>query len=225
MSEVSSVAEVLARLRAIDTELDSRDGVAVFNRVYLRVTELVLERLDEGVFHDDAFMAELDIRFARLWFGAYDAEADSIPHAWAALFERRTDDRLLPIQFALAGMNAHIEHDLAVAVVATCESHGRSPSSPGVHDDYERVNGLLADIEAEIRRSFLTEVELAIDAHLGPVAHLVSSWNIDKARDIAWVTVNTLWELRPIGFLADAHRAGLARTVGMGSRFLLTPLL
>ena len=35
--------------------------------------------------------------------------------AWAPLVERRATRGVLPIQFALAGMNAHINHDLALA--------------------------------------------------------------------------------------------------------------
>ena len=64
-----------------------------------------------------------------------------------------------------------------------------------------------------------------VDDHLGPVIHLVSSWKIDKARDVAWVNVETLWALRHVGPLADRYRAALARTVGMASRCLLTPTL
>jgi len=224
VSQPRTVEDVIDAMLAIDDALEPRDGVAVFNRVYLRVTRLVLERLTDGSFHDGAFMAELDLRFAALWFAAYDAKADDVPPAWAPLFERRTTAGLLPIQFALAGMNAHIEHDLPLAVVATCAARGCTPTSPGVHEDYEKVNDLLADIEAEIRRSFLTEAAREADDSLGRVAHLISSWNIDKARDVAWVTTNALWELRPVGFLTEAYAAGLARTVGMGSRLLLTPL-
>jgi hypothetical protein len=54
--------------------------------------------------------------------------------------------------------------------------------------------------------------------------HLISSWDIEKARDVAWVTVQTLWALRPAGHLFDAYAATVADTVGMGSRLLLTPL-
>lgn len=226
MSEFEAVADVVSRMREIEGELSQRDGVGVFNRLYLRVTELVLARLAEGgFFHDDEFMASLDIAFADIWFEAYDASSRRVPKAWAPLFAARDERGVLPIQFALAGMNAHIEHDLALAVVRTCQAHGRSPASPGVHHDYELVNDLLAGVEAEIRRTFLTEVGQAVDDHLRPVAHLVSSWNIDKARDIAWVNALALWELRRIDFLFDRYAGALARSVGMGSRLLLTDLL
>ena len=120
---------------------------------------------------------------------------------------------------------AHIEHDLPLAVIDTCTARRRTPTSQGVQEDYEKVSELLADVEADIRRSFLTEVEQSVDDHLEPVAHLISSWNIDKARDFAWLNVQTLWELRRVRTLFDAYAATLARTVGMGSRLLLTSLI
>ena len=220
----TTVSDVVTRMRAIDAEVPAGDGVGVFNAIYLRVTETVLDRLTTGGFYnDDAFMADLDVRFADLWFAAYDA-SNHIPRAWAPLFAARSHRGVLPIQFAIAGANTHIEHDLPLAVVRTCAAQGRTPTSPGVREDYEKVNDLLADVEAEIRRSFLDEVERAVDDHLTPVAHLVSSWSIEKARDIAWVNVQTLWELRRVDPLFDAYTAALARTVGMGSRLLLTSL-
>jgi len=219
---VTTVADVVARMRAIDAELPPDDGAAIFNRVYLTVTEQVLAQLESGsIFEDPEFMADLDIRFAEPWFTAYDSTPGAVPKAWAPIFERRGDDRLFPIQFALAGMNTHIEHDLPLAVAATCAARGRDPRE--VRDDYELVNDLLAEVEADIRRSFLTELQRDIDDHIGLAAHLISAWNIDKARDVAWVNLCLMWELREASFISGLYRSALGRTVGMGSRLLLTP--
>lgn len=225
MTGLEPVSQVVARMRAIDAALEPVDGVSVFNRVYLQVTETVLERLQQGsTFRDPDLMAELDVRFADLWFAAHDASPGAVAKAWAPLLEARRDTRLLPIQFALAGMNAHIEHDLPMAVLATCDSRGVAPTAPGVREDYERVNDLLAEVESGIRRSFLSTLGRAADRRLGTVAHLVGSWNIDRARDLAWVHVLALWELRDLPPLVRRYAAALDRTVGMGSRLLLTPV-
>ena len=211
-------------MRAIAAEVPHGDGAGVFNNIYLRVTEMVADRLKtSAVFHDSAFIADLDVRFAGYWFKAYDATSHK-PNAWAPLFAARANRGVLPIQFALAGMNAHIENDLPLAVVATCTARRRTPASPGIREDYDKVNELLADVEAEIRRSFLTAVENSIDDSIEAVVHLISSWDIEKARDFAWLNVQTLWELRRTPILFDAYTATLARTVGMGSRLLLTSM-
>jgi hypothetical protein len=222
----SSVRDVITRLRRIDDELPSRDGAAVFNRMYLTVTESVAAGLEgDTVFQDPVFMEQLDVTFASFWIDAYDAGINEVPKAWAALFERRHDRAVLPIQFALAGMNSHIGHDLAVAVIQTCQLLDTSPEQAGVHHDYEAVNQQLAACESKVRRSFLSEVGKEVDAHLGPVVHIVDSWNIDKARDVAWVNVEAMWAIRHLDSLANRYRAALARTVGMASRYLLTPTL
>jgi hypothetical protein len=222
---VKTVSDVVERMRAIDAEVAPGDGARVFNDVYLRVTEMVADRLKSaGVFHDPAFTADLDVRFAAHWFAAYDAPADK-PSAWEPLFTARANRHILPIQFALAGMNAHIENDLPLAVVGTLTARRRTPASRGVRADYDKINDLLADVEAEIRRSFLTEAENAVDETVEPVVHLISSWDIAKARDFAWLNVETLWQLRRVTPLFDAYTKTLARTVGMGARLLLTPVV
>lgn len=222
-----TVAGVIARLRGIGRALPAGDGAAVFNAMYLDVTEGVAEALEAGTtFRDPGFMHELDVRFACLWLSAYDAAAAGrkAPAAWAPLFEERRTRGILPIQYALAGMNAHIEHDLPLAVVDTCRSRGVSPSRTSVREDYEAVNDLLAAVESDIRRSFLTEIGQRVDEEVGPLVHLVSAWNIDKARDLAWVNVETLWATGRLDFLAARYVAMLGHTVGLASRCLLTPV-
>ncbi len=226
MSVPTTVAGVIDRLHEIDSSLEPSDGVAVFNRMYLTVTERIGAMLDgssgPSPFTDDATMAELDVRFAGLWLHAYDGAAAGhrIPSAWEPLFDARHAG-LLPVQYALAGMNAHIEHDLPIAVVRTCQSRGLEPEQ--VQADYEAINAVLARCEAEIRRGFLDELGQAVDDRVGPVAHVVSAWSIDKARDLSWVAAETIWVLRHTEFLLGRFLSALSSTVGMGSRTLLTP--
>ncbi len=216
-------------MREIETELSDDDGAAVFNRVYLTVTERIAEILAQPSSHSVTFgdaetMAELDVRFANLWLSAYDADAArrTVPPAWRPLFEARDGGRV-PVQFAIAGMNSHIEHDLPIAVVDTCSARGIRPRD--VQADYHAVNEVLAQVESEVRRSFLDDIGREVDNRLGPVVHLISSWKIEKARDLSWVTAETLWALRRTKFLRGRFLDSLAHTVGMTSRALLTPNL
>ena len=223
----SVVGEVVDRLREISLALPEGDGVAVFNGIYLSVTERIATELEGGsTFRDKAFMAELDVRFAGLWFAAHDAAVagNKVPSAWAPLFEERSTAGILDIQYALAGMNAHIEHDLPLAVVATCRSRGVTPRRRSVREDYEAVNDILALAESEIRRSFLAEVGHHLDEDVEPLVHLVNAWNIDKARDLAWVSAETIWATRQLAQLSARYVAMLGHTVGLASRCLLTPV-
>src|SRR4051812_1009560 len=110
----TTVAEVIARMEAISAALPQRDGVACFNRMYLDVTEAVNARIRQGFFADAAFVTRLDVVFANLYFAAINAMAgprSTWPVAWRPLIDARADADIEPIQFALAGMNAHINHD------------------------------------------------------------------------------------------------------------------
>jgi hypothetical protein len=228
MSVPTTVDEVIARLRAIQATLPVDDGVAVFNEMYLTVTEKMAALIgDSGVvtrpaFADPRTVSELDVRFANLWFSALDADdtGSLVPAAWRPLFEAR-GAKCLPIQFAIAGMNSHIEHDLPIAVVETCEALGREPED--LHLDYEAVNDVLAEVESSVRRSFLDELGRELDNQIGPVVHLLSTWKIDSARDLSWITAQTLWALRDTPFLHDRFLDSVGHTVGMTSRALLTP--
>lgn len=227
MSAPTSVDDVIARLREIDAALAPEDGVAVFNRMYLTVTERIAAVIadpasDATVFRDPETMTALDVGFANLWLAAYDADTAgrTVTPAWRPLFELRGAS-CVPVQFAVAGMNTHIEHDLPIAVVEVCRARGLEP--PDIHADYETVNNVLAQVEAPIRRSFLDAVGRKADDRFGPVVHLLSTWNIDAARDLAWVTAETIWELRRTSFLRDRFLDGLGHTVGMTTRALLVP--
>ena len=149
-----------------------------------------------------------------------DSEGRRLPECWEPVFASRSAP-LAPIQFAIAGMNAHINHDLSVAVVTACEQLGLSPSSRGVRADYQKVTGLLAEVHEEVRQSFLDGLVLAVDQELTPLLTLVGSWSIGRARDAAWVNSEVLWQLRATPLLREEFRVSLCRAVGLAGRTLL----
>ena len=217
------IGRVVAEMDRVRAGMPRGDGVGVFLDVYRRVTALVALRVTDGTFQDPAFTEDLDVRFADLFL---DVPADVVARrpvsaAWAPLVERRAVRGILPIQFALAGMNAHINHDLALAVVATCTARGVNPDHGSIHRDFEEVNAVLAEIVRPIRDSFLDHAIVEHGSAVAPLADLVSNFSIDKARDAAWVSALTLWHLRDIPMLEHAARDTLARTVGLVSRQLL----
>ncbi|MFI5530355.1 DUF5995 family protein [Kitasatospora sp. NPDC051853] len=217
-----TVDQVIERMRQLRAALPEDDGVAVFNAMYLTVTELIGQRLTAGFFDDPVFMAELDARFAGRYLAAVEtAAAGGRPAAcWRPLFELRGHRGVHPLQFALAGMNAHIENDLPLSVVDTCRALGRGPER--IERDYLRVNTLLAQVEDQVRDELLggpDELDLA-----DPLMHVIGVWSIDRARDAAWASTLALWELRGIPFVRGAFADTLSGSVGMVSRALLTPL-
>ena len=226
----SSVAEVVARLEAIAVPLSSSDGIACFTQLYLTVTEGVQTRLAGLTFSDPRFLARLDIVFADLFFAAFDAfESDppQAPRAWLPLFEARSRRGIVPLQFALAGMNAHINRDLPVALVATCDEFGTHPARGSEqHADFERVNDLLASVETQVKQEYLSGWLRAVDRHLHRIHRIydvVAMWNIRRARDAAWVNAESLWAIRHDTDLTSDYLSSLDRMTGFASRGLLVP--
>jgi hypothetical protein len=210
-------------MEMIAASLPENDGLACFNRMYLEVTQLVDAKLDAQFFADPAFMNTLDVTFANLYFDAVNAAARPAaqPLAWQPLIGQRASPGIEPVQFALAGMNAHISHDLPLAVVDTCAALGSPPASGGHHADYQKVDSLLDALEESVRRSFEDAAELAADRHLSAVANLIASWSINHARDVAWANALVLWELRDQPTVAQTLQDALAATVALSSRMLL----
>jgi hypothetical protein len=219
----NSLDEVVARMQAIASGLPEADGVACFNRMYLQVTELVRARVADGFFADAALMTRLDVVFASFYVAAVDAvgAGRAVPPSWAPLIEQRQSPRILPIQFALAGMNAHINHDLALAVFTTCRQTNTPPDQ--IHADYLRINELLASVEEPVRQSFLSGAAAKVDRDLGPVIHVVDSWSIDRARDAAWANAEALWTMRTLDNVRTTFLDALGRMVAFASRALLVP--
>ncbi|AZQ33405.1 hypothetical protein EJ357_08030 [Streptomyces cyaneochromogenes] len=216
------VDAVISRMRALDAGLPDRDGVAVFNRVYLTVTETVDRHIDGGRFPDARAAITLDVRFAERYLAAVEAaeEERRPPACWRPLFQMRRHPGVRPLQFALAGINAHIGHDLALAVVDACRSLGCEPSD--LEDEFDRVGDLLVSLEERIREDLMPGPDLLQIAD--PLTHLLGSWSLERARDATWSAARALWALRRLPDVAEEFAERLDAAVGFAGRMLLTPL-
>jgi hypothetical protein len=220
---VPSVDEAIARMETIGASLPAADGLACFNRMYLEVTRQVNSQLGQGFFADPAFMTRLDVAFANLYFAAADSAAApaAVPLAWRPLAEQRGSAGIEPIQFALAGMNAHINHDLPVAMVSTCTALATTPDASPHLADYQKVDQLLDAAEQSVRQSFESAAELAVDRHLCAVANLVGNWTINSVRDMAWKNCLLLWAVRDDATARGIFLDTLAASTALASRMLL----
>ena len=221
---ITTIAQVIAQMEQIASELPAQDGVAYFNNLYLQVTKAVQAATTNVTFADPGFTERLDVVFAGLYFAAEATIGTGAPCpiAWRPLVEERGSDRA-PIQFAIVGMNAHINHDLPIAVVQTCQELGVAPAdgSPQ-HADYQRVNGLLADVEGQVAGWFETGlIGDIVDVTPKDVDNALAMWSIVDARDLAWSHAKVLWRLREDPALADAYGDVLARLVELSGRGIL----
>lgn len=219
-----TIDDVLERMDAIDRALPADDGVATFNRMYHQVTKLVDEAVDTRLFLAGEFLGRLDVHFANLYFEAYAASLDGteIPRAWAPLFKARTKPDTMPIQFAFAGMNAHISHDLPLAVVTTCRELLVIPQEDTPeYSDYIGTNEILAEAAETIRGWFMTGNLARLDQLAGRVDDALEMFGLHLARMGAWDSAEMLWNLADNPRLDKIFRAGLGRTVELANRGIL----
>jgi hypothetical protein len=224
---VKTIPEVLATMRAVDGILPEGDGLKWFNWLYLQVTEAVEARVGAGGFHDLNWLATLDVAFANLYFDALrnSLSGAAAPGCWQALFVQRGDTAVARIQFALAGINAHINHDLPMAIDTTCQAAGTAPShdSPQ-YADYTGVNSTLASLIELAKKTLM--VRLLGDA-LPAVSHLedtIGAWSVTAAREAAWTNAEVLWEFRGMPLLYGRVMSGIDGLTTVAGKTLLVPV-
>jgi hypothetical protein len=222
----ASIADVIAVMQTIDGLLPSNDGLKWFNRLYLMVTQKIDSQTPQGGWEDANWLTRLDVVFAGFYFaaigGALEQNGDTAS-SWAALFEARNRVGVDRIQFALAGMNAHINHDLALALLQTDDEMHLTPAvqSPE-HDDYEQVNGLLEETLPSALKFLAAGIvgELAQDT--GKVGRLLAIWNVRVARDLAWDFADHLRDLG--GVSRELALEAQDKLTGVIGRGLLLPV-
>lgn len=226
-SPPQSIADVLRIMQSIDVACADGDGLKWFNWLYLCVTEAVQSRVASGELTDPAWMATLDVHFAGFYFGAIRTSlaGESTPGCWQALFAQRHQTQIARIQFAIAGINAHINHDLPLAVVATCRASASEPQHGTPHyDDYTALNATLDDL-IEMAKETL-HVRL-LGAVLPPVSQLedtLGSWNVAAAREAAWNNAELLWHLVDAPALSASFLDTLDGLTAVTSKTLLVPV-
>ncbi len=160
---------------------------------------------------------------ARMQRSRRRAPPAAAPLAWRPLLDQRGNSGIEPIQFALAGMTAHINHALPLAVVSTC-ALATAPETGAHLSDYQKVDQLLDAAEQSVRQAFESTPELAVDRRLCAVNNLIADWTINSARDLAWNNCLLLWAVRddPIGRTLVAGT--LSASAALASRLLLAAI-
>jgi hypothetical protein len=222
-----TIADVVAIMQAIDAQCDNGDGLKWFNLLYMQVTQAVEARVNVSGFANPAWMAALDVDFAGYYFRAIHASLSGqpAPGCWQALFNRRNQTQLARIQFALAGMNAHINHDLPQAVLALCRVDSIEPQDGTTqYNDFTALNttldGLIRQAEIDMHLRLLGEA-------LPPVSDLdnrIATWSLSTVREAAWDNAELLWRLGAVAPAFTTYIASLDALTALASEALLIPV-
>jgi hypothetical protein len=227
-AEVATVEDAMSVLQSLDRQLSNDDGLKWFNLLYLKVTEGVCHQSATFHWENTRWLERLDVIFAKLYFAAIiDSQGDrnELARAWLPLFEARDQRGIMRLQFAFAGINAHINHDLPIALVQTGKELRISPgrSTPEFRD-FEKVNGILEVVMENTKEYIATGIVQLLDEDLGRLDDRVANWGIRKARETAWSNNQILWRLSRVPVLREDFLVNLDRLVSLSSRGMLVPV-
>lgn len=169
-----------------------------FAALYRRVTRTVRSRIGTGYFDDDARMETLDVTFATRYLTAFQqwrSNDPAISACWKVAFNAVADPTLIILQNLLAGMNAHIDYDLGIAAAQVA---GTMDGLNSLHDDFSKINSLLACLVPTVFSelgSLSPLIHLAEDVDESGEENLVDSF-MKVARDLSWLLANELVILR-----------------------------
>jgi len=201
-SDPEDISDVIHVMRAIDAVLPDADGLKWFNWLYLTVTEAVQTAPPANGFNNPHWLMRLDVIFAEFYFAAINAflTDQETPRSWKALFEARHTAGIERIQFALAGMNAHINHDLSLALLQTNAELNLAPMKGGPeHQDFVNINDVLEQVLPPTLRVLAQGGPIGqVAENTGRVGQLLAIWNVRQARDLAWDFADHLKPLGPL---------------------------
>jgi hypothetical protein len=212
---------------AATAERGSADGVACFTYLYTVITKRVRDGIDSGFFADGEFLTTLDVTFANRYFNALRDDANqsaTTPHSWKVLIDKRSDKSIESIQFAMAGVNAHVNFDLALAVIDTCTELRTTPNRGTQHADYQKINQIFSEEMQHLREHFEDSLARTVDKAASPVLNLIDDNIVVLTRDTAWEVAEHFAELRRVGISEATLTKRLDEMAAISGRLLLTAL-
>jgi Family of unknown function (DUF5995) len=201
---IDTIGDVLRALRRAQEIMDllpppAANRVASFNSLYFTITDRVAGALKGSEVHDADFLELLDVEFAKRYIEAlrlWGEEDLATPDAWEVLFRRAQDQNVSKLAAAMLGVNAHINHDLALALIATWEQLGAPGEDDETHPDYLLVNKIFYQEIPKLRRRYSTPWQLRIDNLVGELDDWSQRVLVAATRAAAWEQAQRLWELR-----------------------------
>ena len=119
---------------------------AYFPALYARVTARIGRSILDGRFERPEQMELFAARFAAYYIEAWRGRF-TMPRCWRAAADVAGKRELLIVQHLLLGINAHVNHDLPLAVVAAADVRGNLAAARA---DFDAVNDVLADTFGDV---------------------------------------------------------------------------
>ena len=125
LDNISSVGHVLSELKRLNQVLPNSElnNLQVFNGAYIVVTNQVNTALNDGYYSEPIFVEEFVVTFAKYYFKALNDFCDygAMPEVWQKVAQSPKPSKSPAFISLLLGANAHINHDLPLALAETMD--------------------------------------------------------------------------------------------------------
>jgi hypothetical protein len=187
------VASALTRLEQFF--LERRDRRGVFASAYLTITLALQDRIGEGIFLDNAWVASYLVCFANFYREALRAhergDRSAVPKAWWISLQTSAKNRGLLLQDLLLGINAHINFDLPFALIAATIDPDREVRQ----SDHFAVNEVLKSATNDLQMRVIglyAPILALLDESFGELDERITHFNLEKARQACWAAAINL---------------------------------
>ncbi len=206
------------------------DRRALFADTYTRMTRAMVTAVEARDFADVVWVSSLLDRFADYYFSAVDAHdyppvsGAECPVVWREAFDACSREDVNELQAILLGINAHINHDLALAladVLGDWDSLDDATRDVRLAD-HAHVNAIIERTVDEIQSEVLARVEPAIgviDVVMGRMDEWLFSRLASHYRENVWedtqrlLAARTAEERLAIVAELDQHARRLGRLI------------
>lgn len=188
--DYATVTDVAAGLEQLEAYcLPRRDRRGVFITAYLEITRSLAAELQAGGFTDSLWSARYLVCFGNLYRRALlayeEGHLEEVPKSWQIAFDAARDQTGLVLQHLILGINAHINHDLALALGEV----GIGADRDARYRDHARVNTILEEATGRLKTQVSTlhaPILQRLDWVAGRINDDITNFSIPRARDHAW---------------------------------------
>jgi len=210
----------LAALRERERRMhEEGDRQGAFAAAYVEVMAALQRDLRAGVYEDGPWVDRCAQRFLSLYFQALDDTARGwhwqVPQAWQQALAARRRHSGSCLGSLVLGMNAHINHDLPLAIAQTLPAGDVSQQARDYHRILATLRGCIAPIQARIGHDYaeglgrLDRVAVGLD---DAVTYLVI--RLSRRQSWAWaMTLRGASERARLRSALDQHAARTGRVL------------
>jgi hypothetical protein len=193
MSEEHLVLQRMTTL--VDQWEAAQDRRAIFLGCYRLMTRNMLDAIDAGRFHDNAWVNRLLHRFAEYYFAAlalYEQASPETSPVWKLAHDATHHEKVTTFQHLLLGVNAHINYDLVFSLVDLLAPEWEALSEPERgqrHADHELVNRIIGETVDAVQDQVIDRHSpwfKVLDKLLGPTDEWLTSRLIAHWREEVW---------------------------------------